>query len=802
MATTSQRLAALAGTWALLAASTFGLTVAPVEASDRAGSLSVTKEGSGDFSGLKVSVSQTKNLVDQVVRVSWQGGEVTRPGSGIYSINYLQIMQCWSDDGERPDREQCQYGGLIGDGRGGAFSTSRQVTYGSSVVDPIEPIKADPGSITDKFVPFRSVTGKTETGAYSEFFDANTTNEVPFAVTRSDGTGESYFSVQTVRDAPGLGCGEPVGSGTSLRGRSCWLVVVPRDDREVNGAKITNPTSNALRSSPLSASNWQHRIEFPLEFEAVGKPCPLGREERLTVGHELVAEAITRWQPALCSDGGPVFGYSQVSDDLARRQLSSTDAALGFVSGSGDASEAVYAPVASSAIVVGFNIERQSLVLADESIKSRDGERITSLKLTPRLVAKLITQTYRRGADFQAPSVADNPTDMSKDQEFIELNPTFNDLVVNLPDALMPVGRADITKQVWEWLRADPDAKAFLDGKPDPWGTKVNPAFGEVTLPREDFPKPEPFCRTYDDGRPDLCALDLHPYAASMQESAKAASRGDTLSRGVWDPLAIPPAWKKGGNQPSGTRAVLAITDAASAARFGLEVAEVRNGAKRFVKPSTASIQAAIKQFTPEKGTGVLAPASKVTGDAYPLAAVSYAAVPTEFTPAAAREYGALLNYAVGDGQVPGLTPGTLPEGYAPLSDDLREQTRAIAASLVRGESPEAPGDQDSEAPGDEGSTTADGTDFGGTAGAPTAAGAQGLDGGVAVDGSADETGVTDTQTVAFVTAADVAGVGRLVPLLAATLAVLCCVAGPLLIVLSRSAPGRRGASGMAATNL
>jgi hypothetical protein len=38
-------------------------------------------------------------------------------------------------------------------------------------------------------------------------FDMNTTNEVPFAKTRGDGTGDHPFEVQTAREASGLRCG-------------------------------------------------------------------------------------------------------------------------------------------------------------------------------------------------------------------------------------------------------------------------------------------------------------------------------------------------------------------------------------------------------------------------------------------------------------------------------------------------------------------------------------------------------------------------------------------------------------------
>jgi hypothetical protein len=84
---------------------------APKDIKPRLEGSSVTKSGEGSFADLKVTVSQTQNLVNQVVRVSWEGGKPTRPDFGNLGVNYLQIMQCWGgtiEDG--PPREQCIYG--------------------------------------------------------------------------------------------------------------------------------------------------------------------------------------------------------------------------------------------------------------------------------------------------------------------------------------------------------------------------------------------------------------------------------------------------------------------------------------------------------------------------------------------------------------------------------------------------------------------------------------------------------------------------------------------------------------------
>jgi hypothetical protein len=790
----TRRTFALSAAVALVASATFGLTFsAPVQATGATDS-AMTKRGSGEFADLQVTVDQTKNLVDQIVRISWRGGKKTVPGSGQYSYNYLQIMQCWGDDPAGPRREQCQFGGLTGDDRGGAQASTRQVNYGDQTVDPLETIKPDEGSVKNVYVPFEPANGDDpEPGTTSKYFNEFTTNEVPFAATRGDGTGNDYFAIQTVREAAGLGCGSPVTQDGKTKGRPCWLVVVPRGGVEVDGDEAT--LSKKLVSSPLGASNWKNRIVFPLEFEPAGRPCPLGTAERKTLGQESVAEAVLRWQPVLCDVTGRVFSYSQVADDVARRGLVD-DPSLSFVSqpvdpkSLADGAEIAYAPIAISGITVGFNVDRQTPIRAPAEVKARDGERVTTMKLTPRLVAKLLTQSYTRAANINAPSVQGNPTDMTKDPEFQILNPQYEGLTISLPELQLPAGRADVVQQVWKWILADPDAKAFVDGDADPWGMKINTNYTDVELPRSDYPKADDYC-VKTDGRPDLCTLDAHPYAANMQEAARNAARGDFRGLTYWDPIAVPvPAYKRDRPQPSGSRAMLALTDSASAARYGLETASLLNGGGEFVTPTTAALTAATKELATGPASAPLQPTvANRDPKSYPLTNITYAATDPERLDAAERkDYSGFLNYAAGAGQKPGLLPGNLPTGYAPLSKAFSERTLTIAKAVATG-TPAPPPPSSNGSP----------TNSGGSSGTPDSIGVP--EGSLPATppgetlpstadplaGGADPRGAVDAQTVALTTPLDAAGVGRLVPLVALVLGLLTAAAGPILLKLSAS---------------
>src|SRR5581483_2709664 len=68
---------------------------------------------------------------------------------------------------------------------------------------------------------------------------------------------------------------------------------------------------------------------------------------------------------------------------------------------------------------------------------------------------------------------------------------------------------------------------------------------------------------------------------------------------------------------------------------------------------------------------------------AYPLTALTYAVVsPSTLNAAAGKDYAAFLRYAAGPGQQPGINPGQLPLGMAPLPDNLKKQTTDAAATI------------------------------------------------------------------------------------------------------------------------
>ncbi|MFJ6568549.1 hypothetical protein ACIQNU_14085 [Streptomyces sp. NPDC091292] len=795
------------------------------QASSGTGPSPVTVSGTGDFAALKVTVEQTQHLVNQVVKVSWKGAEPTVSDTA-YAADYLQIMQCWGDDAKGPSPEQCQFGGSSAFGPGvggqgaGAYTNSRQLNYGGNLVDPEQKLPP-PSPSGVSYTPFRSVTGETATGATNDFFDASTTNEVPYARTNPDGAGEVYFEAQTALEAPGLGCGEAeAGSANQSEGRRCWLVVVPRGQTEVDGSRYTARASGFLESSPLSATNWAARLVVPLHFEPLGQFCPLGADERPTLGNEMVAEAVSRWQPALCRTGGKtIFGYAQVTDDTARAKLGSGNPGMVFMNRPAAAGQIpegqtpVYAPVALSGLTIGFLIESQAPSWAPEDVQARNGRRMTSLKLSQRLVAKLLTESYQDGNSRFAPSTEKNPYNLGHDPEFVRLNPEYADLNFGgkLGDVVVPEALADTAALLWSWVDQDPAAREFLDGTPDNAGKygdpknsgmKVNPHYSKLKLPLDHFPKSDPFCQQFED-HPDnpLCVQDKHPYTSDLHGAARAAGRGDPLARTTWDKTATPPGYKKDPVQPAGQRAMLALADTSSALRYGLTPAKLRNAAGQYIAPTTSALVAGQAAMKPGAVKDVLepVPANTTAKKAYPLTSLTYAAtVPSRLTAAEGKDYAEFLRYAAGPGQSPGVAAGTLPEGYAPLPKALRDQTVRAAATIAAQAGKEPSGDGGSA--GGSGGTTGGGT--GGTgdgsgSGAGTGGGSGGAAGGAAPGGGgasaspsgSPSPGATATsppqkaaaEAESSLTPAWVLGAVRYVVLIVLITGVAAAVGGPLL---------------------
>lgn len=719
----------------------------------------VTVRGRGQFSDLEITVNQTRNLVNQAVSVTWTGGRPTIEGPGRFAGNYLQIMQCWGDDdgtnpaNPGPPPEQCAQGaasGVFGGIPGGLYPSGLAVTR---VITRTDWENYDPAvgftdaRTTNVWRPFRAVDGTVidvhtdpnfnpavQGGSFwlNPYFNVITTNEIAGAVTTREGRGSELFAIETGVESSGLGCGQRVEPlpGGGFREPRCWLVIVPRgtpSEENVGTPQASNADQFGVITSPLAPSAWENRIAIPLAFNSVDSACSISAADRRLSGSELFVGALANWQSSLCAQGGrPPYVFGTVSDALARQQLLSGAAGAAGMAVTPrplnpeevlSSSPVVYAPVSLSGVVIGFNVERNVRPDAPSAAQELAGVRVANINLTPRLVAKLLTQSYssqvRILSDPGYPWLADNPPHLGLDPDFLQFNPEFTLLQIasgkNFGGLLLPSLNSDVGRQVWQWILADPEAKAWMDGQADPWGMRVNPVYATTAAanpsgfpfadpPPDTFPKSDPYCyQAPAQGLggavvpPLLCGTDWLPYTQSMNDGARLTRVADDGARVVNDVFALTPdqVWRRDLPQFIGRRAILTLTDSASAARFGLQTASLsRAGDNRpnrtFAAPTETGLVRGLAGLRPAAEPAVLEPVPSATPDGgYPLTALTYGAIrPLQLDAAARDDYAALIEYAVGPGQVRGVAPGQLPPGYAPLPQNLRTQALETARQV------------------------------------------------------------------------------------------------------------------------
>jgi hypothetical protein len=730
------------------------------------------------FPDLAVTVSQTTDLISQGITVSWTGGTLsTPPTGGNGGENFLQLAQCWGEDPANPghpDRTTCQYG---------AFNTAGAtrdgyVTDGTVAAEDEKFSLPRRGPFTPGYtsIPFTSVDGKTiasiKDGAQTtdnvnvnEFFNPSQSNEVPWAGSASNGAGSVRFEVQTALQANGLGCGTPVTSGGTTAPQTCWLVVIPRGTADSGEPHITQ--------SGLRWDAWKHNIAFKLTFKPLGVSCNIGAAERQLRGSELVAGAVASWQPVLCNaQGGAIYSMSNSAESDAVRAANGTDPApLALTSRAlgGEQDDLRYAPIAVGGLAVSFAVDRSPSAAdgtpAEQLAKA--GLSFDSLKLTPRLIAKLLTASYLDSLPTYADKkhLGANARNLLLDPDFLDVNSDIPDwkfqaiVAPSVADLLVPQGRSDAAMQLWRYVLADAEAKAFLAGEPDPWGmtvnptsatdAKVNPSGTGLELPRDDFPKADPVVQPVINGAAEVNLVTWRPYTNDLDQSAYLTLRGDGQVLWQWDPTSSPAKYAKTPRSLPGYQKVLALTDTSSAAKYQVVTAALRNPAGKYVTPSTQSLTAAATAMTPVAGQSQVVeydPAgatAKVAADAYPLTMPVYAATnPAQGDAATRADYAAFIRYASTTGQTPGVEAGQLPPGYAPIPATWKAQAIASAAAIQSGATLDPPsGGEGGGSFGDSGSTGGYSPDAStgaviDTAAAPTAPQALGAAAGSLSDGT------------------------------------------------------------------
>jgi uncharacterized membrane protein YgcG len=544
-----------------------------------------------------------------------------------------------------------------------------------------------------------------------------------FGVTGTNGKGAASFDMWTQDTNASLGCSSSVACSlvaVPIMGISCDPDAhgMPKSDRppaderaadaascEAKGFYQPGQLGDSSGKEDLTvsgalwwaASNWRNRITVPLTFAVTADVCNVvGSSNAVDVyGSELMTQATEQWAPKFCLDKSLfTFKHIQTGEPEARNLLASGGIDAAFTSDSqpsGYPEPTIQAPTAVSGFAITFDIDNDK------------NQPVTKLRLDPRLLAKLMTESYPAIADIKTgdKSLSNNPLNITDDPEFQALNPgitTPSEVAATLLDLS---SQSDVMYALTSYINDDPEARAWLNGKPDPWGMVVNKAYRGIKLPVNTWPLLDTYepKDIYQPGLNDCLYNAPVPYlplvAAPVQRLSEislamqfAIANSQTVCSQPLQGVSAGEKLVSIGRENPGTRFMLGVTSIADADRYRLDMASLEtqtsptaaakftnSTGRTFVKPSAASMRAAVALAKPDNTSGIwpinltrlrTVPAG---ADAYPGTMIVYTAVPTKGLPKGlASDYAKLLHFAATAGQKPGFGNGDLPPGYLPMT--------------------------------------------------------------------------------------------------------------------------------------
>ncbi|WP_327679217.1 hypothetical protein [Kitasatospora sp. NBC_00458] len=718
--------------------------------------------GTGSY-GLagSVTVAQTENLQDQVIQVSWSGFTPTVKLDGTPATSAqprdptilypVRIYQCRGVD---PAPGDCYGNGLYG---------------GDPALGFEQPFPGPGKSAPDLPTNMR------------------------IAPTGADGSGSAEIEVRSARLSPSLGCDsrhrcsivvEPNygGDAVDMYQEHDGVADCDRHIYDIDGVfnfasdfPIEGSTNWKSQAYAGEQCAWKNRTVIPIDFTATPDDCKMAQPDVAVAGLEMANRAMQQWITGLCLASSPLaVQYSSGGGEPQARQ--------GFLRGSRidvaltalpdretPVRPYVYSPVANSGISIGYLVDDAS------------GRQIRDMRLNARLVAKMLTQSYKTAGLIVMPSVEGNPSCIFTDEEFLSLNrlsaasgltwPSCSGPEKSLPIVLGT--STDVTNQLTSWIANDPEAARFLEGERDPWGTRVNsrylrpdfPGFPIDQLIRQDDtgavdkPGEEPL----PDHLKHWKQYEWNPLQTSLNDVLRHMQQGQVTAKhavldGEGNHSSLPA-------QPIGERTLFAVLDSAQAKAYAIPEASLQNAAGTFVSPTRDTIQAAVADMPLDVVTGTQQlpygqsdTAYSRDQRAYPLAMVQYAMVPTgNLAAEKAVAVAKFLGTVADTGQMYGVEPGRLPEGFLALTKAQRAQAQD-AVKHVTAQDGTWPGNQKpptkpggGETPSttggtDGGTTSTGGTSTGGTSTGGTSTGGTST-GGTSGTGGSGSTGTTGTDT-------------------------------------------------------
>jgi hypothetical protein len=670
-----------------------------------------------------VDVDHTKNLRGRErVAISWKGAQPSAGrASDPYGIGGLNqeypvvIMQC-RGTASTVTPETCWTS---------SFSQRSQVSRSASDATWTHDVYADPadkekvsgpadfpsttdcpsiirdGAFYTHLTPFVSKKGVVYSACDKDHMPPEAAAEAAFpaaeiaAFTDEDGRGSAQFEVRSDVENESLGCNDRTACSivvVPITGISCDRAssAVPNDLAPVEkscrktgqwapgSSNFVNLSVDQAVSPSLwwAASNWRNRFVVPITFGLPPDTCDVldSRAPTGFYGSELLAQAALQWSPAYCLNRKRFkFQLNQMSDEAGWNLMRSGEGPAAVVSSEHEAGAdpVGYAPTAVTGFGIGYVID-----------KPDNAGEFTNLRLNARLVAKLLTQSYLgSGLGVDHPGIGDNPWGIMADPEFIGLNPGLTRNASETGAALLSLSNSsDIIEQLTEWIAQDKDAMAFVDGKADPWGMKVNPSYRRIDLPTAEWPLldtfvPKTAIECWEANPPTYFNLLAAPVTTlSKISTALLDSWPNTQTRCDTDVSTTPHTYKLGriDRQSYGARFMLGVVSLGDAARYGLRTAALQTKKGTYVAASNASLSAAVKlsKQKDELGPFLLDQADvRRSRTAYPGTMAVYTAARLQnLDKDDARKVAQFIRVSTSEGQRQGSGNGELPGGFLPIT--------------------------------------------------------------------------------------------------------------------------------------
>jgi hypothetical protein len=697
---------------------------------------------------MTVDVDHTENLRGRErVEVSWKGAQPSagRSGnpfgvSGMLQEYPVVIMQC-RGTGDDVTPETCwtsSYTQRSQVTRSSAEATWTRDAYADAAdKEPVStshgtlPTAADcpdidrSGLYYTHLTPFVSAKGTVYSACDKDNMPPEAAAEAAFpaaevaAYTDQDGRGSVQFEVRSDIENESLGCNERTACSivvVPIVGVSCDqassasandLLTVEKSCRKTGqwapgssnfaGLAVDQAVSPSLW---WTESNWRNRFVVPVTFGLPPSVCDI-RDPRAPTGFygsELLAQAALQWSPAYCLNKKRFkFQLNQMSDEAGFNLMKSGEGAAAEVSSEHDqgADPIGYAPTAVTGFGIGYVID-----------KPGNGGELTRLRLNARLVAKLLTLSYPgSGLGAGHPGLEKNPWGIMSDPEFIALNPGLSQNVQEAGAALMSLSNSsDIIEQLTEWIAQDKDAMAFMGGKPDPWGMKVNPSYKGFDLPTGEWPLLDTYVPTtasecWTANPPTYFNLLAAP-VTTLNKISTALLDGwpNTQTRCDTDGSTTPHTYKLGriDRQSYGARFLIGVVSLGDADRYGLRTAALETKDGTYVAPTDKSLAAALELSTQKRKYGpfVLDQAKvRKSATAYPGTMTVYTAARLQHLEQDdADKVAQFIEISTSEGQQQGSGNGRLPGGFLPIRKSgvtapyyasAQEVAAAVAAQKV-----------------------------------------------------------------------------------------------------------------------